>query len=474
MGGFFGAVSHRDVVMDVFFGVDYHSHLGTHRGGLAAWNPEDGFQRAIHGIEKTPFRTRFENDIAGMRGNACLGVISDRDPQPLLIRSRLGVYALCFTGRINNADALEEEYIREMDGYFEAQSGSRTNEVELVAALINRKATFAEGIAYAQERIDGTANILIYSEQEGLIAARDRHGRLPVLIGRDADGYCVSFESFAYGKLGYESLREIGPGECVRMTADSCEVLAPPCGEMKLCAFLYTYFGYPNSHYEGATVELVRNRGGAYLARRDAATGTAQDIDAVCGVPDSGVAYAVGYANESKKPFTRPFIKYTPTWPRSFMPDNPEVRHRIAKMKMIPLGELISGKKLLFIDDSIVRGTQLQETVDFLAENGAAEIHMRSACPPILYGCKYLNFSRSNGDMELIARRVVQELEGNQGQRHLDEYADGGTERGRCMRRCICEKMGFTSLEYQSLDDLIASIGIGRDKICTYCWNGEE
>ncbi len=474
MGGFFGAVSRRDVVLDVFFGVDYHSHLGTHRGGMAAWNREEGFQRAIHSIENTPFRTKFEEDIADMRGNACIGVISDRDPQPLLIHSKLGSFAICVIGRANNAAALEAEYLSSGCGFFESQSGGQSNLTELIAALISQKSSFAEGIAWAQSRIDGTANILIYSDTEGLIAARDSRGRLPVLIGKDENGYCATFEAFAYRKLGYEDFKELGAGECVRMTAEGCETLTPPSGTPKICAFLYTYFGYPNSQYEGATVELVRNRGGALLAQQDRERGLAQDLDAVCGVPDSGVAYAVGYATEGGVPFTRPFIKYTPTWPRSFMPDNPDVRHRIAKMKMIPVPELIKGKKLLFTDDSIVRGTQLQETVRFLSENGAAEIHMRSACPPIMYGCKYLRFARHTSDMDLIARRTVQQLEGEEGQTHLEEYADGGTQRGKAMRRCICQQFGFSTLEYQSIENLIEAIGIGKENICTYCWTGEE
>jgi len=473
MGGFFGAVANRDTVLDVFFGVDYHSHLGTRRAGMASWSEEDGFQRSIHSIENTPFRTKFEKDVSEMRGTGCIGCISDKDPQPIVLHTRHGIYAICMIGCINNAAELASELLQ-ANGHFEAHTGGRISLIDITAALINQKDTLAEGIAYAQERIDGSATILILEEGGSIIAARDRYGRLPVSIGRSEDGYCVSLETFAYQKLGYSDERYLGPGECVRISTNGVENLLPAREEERFCAFLWTYFGYPTSHYEGDSVEAVRNRGGVEMARADRENGVAQDIDAVCGVPDSGIPYAMGYAYECKKPFTRPFIKYTPTWPRSFMPATAELRHHIAKMKMIPVSDLIKGKKLLFIDDSIVRGTQLQETVDFLYDNGAEEVHMRSACPPIMYGCKYLNFSRSNGDMDLIARRVIQELEGNAGQKHVAEYADGSTERGKAMRECICKKLGFKTLEYQTLDALIRSTGIPREKICTYCWTGEE
>ncbi len=474
MGGFFGAVSHRDCVLDVFFGTDYHSHLGTKRGGMAAWNPENDFQRAIHSIENTPFRTKMERELDVMRGNICIGCISDTDPQPMLFRSHLGTYALVIIGRINNTDELVEEFLGNGHSQFEVRSGGRINSTELVAALINSQPTLVDGIRYAQDRIDGSLSLLLLNEGGQLIAARDRLGRLPILIGRDADGYCVSFESFAYQKLGYEDVRDLGPREIVQVTADGVTVLSPPGEEMRICAFLWSYYGYPTSQYEGVNVETMRYHNGRVMAQNDKARGLTQDVHHVSGVPDSGIAHAVGYAYMSGIPYARPFIKYTPTWPRSFMPANQSVRNQVAKMKMIPIRDLIDGKKLLLVDDSIVRGTQLQETVDFLYSNGAEEVHMRSACPPIMYGCKYLNFSRSNSDMELLARRVVRELEGEEGDEHLEEYADGTTERGCALRRCIAEKFGFTSLEYQTLDGLIEAIGLPCDKICTYCWNRKE
>lgn len=474
MGGFFGAVSRRDCVLDVFFGVDYHSHLGTRRGGMAALSESTGFIREIHNIENSPFRTKFEHVLDEMHGKACIGCISDTDPQPILIRSDLGVYAICVTGIINNADELTAMYLKNSGGHFEAMGGGRVNSTELAAALIDSKDNFADGILYAQEMIEGTASVLILSDDGSIYAARDKMGRLPVVTGRGEDGICVSLESFACTKLGYPELRELGPGEVVRITADDIEVLSPPKEEMRFCAFMWTYYGYPTSSYEGVNVEVMRNRNGEILAQNDRASGSADDVDYVSGVPDSGTPHAIGYSNESKTAFARPFIKYTPTWPRSFMPANQSERNRVAKMKMIPVHELIEGKKLLFVDDSIVRGTQLRETVEFLYENGAEEVHMRSASPPIMYGCKFLNFSRSNSEMELITRRTIIDLEGEEGLKHIDEYSDGNTERGRAMRKAICEKFNFTSLEYQSLDGLIRSIGIDRCKVCTYCWNGKE
>jgi amidophosphoribosyltransferase len=474
MGGFFGAVSRRDCVLDVFFGVDYHSHLGTRRGGMAALSESTGFIREIHNIENSPFRTKFEHVLDEMHGKACIGCISDTDPQPILIRSDLGVYAICVTGIINNADELAAMYLKNSGGHFEAMGGGRVNSTELAAALIDSKDNFADGILYAQEMIEGTASVLILSDDGSIYAARDKMGRLPVVTGRGEDGICVSLESFACTKLGYPELRELGPGEVVRITADDIEVLSPPKEEMRFCAFMWTYYGYPTSSYEGVNVEVMRNRNGEILAQNDRASGSADDVDYVSGVPDSGTPHAIGYSNESKTAFARPFIKYTPTWPRSFMPANQSERNRVAKMKMIPVHELIEGKKLLFVDDSIVRGTQLRETVEFLYENGAEEVHMRSASPPIMYGCKFLNFSRSNSEMELITRRTIIDLEGEEGLKHIDEYSDGNTERGRAMRKAICEKFNFTSLEYQSLDGLIRSIGIDRCKVCTYCWNGKE
>ena len=473
MGGYFGAISKRDCVLDIFFGVDYHSHLGTRRGGMAIYDSATGFQRQIHNIENTPFRTKFEADLHDFHGCSGIGCISDTDPQPLLVRSHLGLYAISTVGIINNAEQLVETYFSDHGHQFMAQSRGNVNASELTAALINQKDSLVEGIRHAQEVIDGSASILLLTP-DGIIAARDKLGRLPVLIGRNDDGCCVSFESFAYHKLGYQDAYELGPQEIVRITADGFETLSPAGKEMKICGFLWTYYGYPNSNYEGINVEVMRYRNGEIMARDEVAQGRLPKVDYVAGVPDSGIPHAIGFANRSGKPFARPFVKYTPTWPRSFMPANQEVRNQVAKMKQIPVPELIEGKKLLFVDDSIVRGTQLRETVEFLYESGAAEVHMRSACPPIMYSCKYLNFSRGNSDMDLLARRKVQELEGDEGQQHLDEYADASTERGKCLLHAICEEMGFDSLGYQSLDGLLEAIGIDRDKICTYCWHGKE
>ena len=473
MGGFFGAISHRDCVLDIFFGVDYHSHLGTRRGGMAVYGGNGAFQRQIHNIENTPFRTKFERDLKEFHGCSGIGCISDTDPQPLLVRSHLGLYAITTVGIINNAEALVEKYFSDHGHQFMAMSSGKVNSTELTAALINQKDSLTEGIRHAQEVIDGSATILILTP-ECIVAARDKLGRLPVLIGKNNDGCCVSFESFAYHKLGYSDAYELGPGEIVEITADGFKTLAPAGKDMRICAFLWTYYGYPNSNYEGVNVEVMRYRNGEIMARDEVSRGMLPKVDYVAGVPDSGLPHAIGFANRSGKPFARPFVKYTPTWPRSFMPENQAVRNQVAKMKQIPVPELIEGKKLLFVDDSIVRGTQLQETVEFLYESGAEEVHMRSACPPIMYSCKYLNFSRGNSDMDLLARRVVQELEGDEGQNHLEEYADGTTERGGCLLRAICQKFGFTSLGYQSIDGLLEAIGIDRSKICTYCWTGKE
>ena len=473
MGGFFGAISKRDCVLDVFFGVDYHSHLGTRSAGMAVYDPGTGFYRQIHNITNTPFRTKFEKDLEDFHGTSGIGCISDTDPQPLLVRSHLGLYAISTVGIINNSEQLVERYFSDHGHQFMAMSSGRVNATELTAALINQKDSLAEGIAHAQEVIDGSCTILILTESS-IVAARDRLGRLPVLIGRAEDGCCVSFESFAYHKLGYADAYELGPGEIVRVTPDGWETLKAPGEKMRICAFLWTYFGYPNSNYEGVNVEVMRYRNGEIMARDEIIDGSLPKVDFVAGVPDSGIPHAIGYANRSGKAFARPFVKYTPTWPRSFMPTNQAMRNQVAKMKQIPVPELIEGKKLLFVDDSIVRGTQLRETVEFLYESGAAEVHMRSACPPIMYGCKYLNFSSSKSDMELLSRRTIQELEGDEGQKHLDEYADAKTERGKCMLSTICERLGFSSLGYQSIDGLLEAIGLDRDKICTYCWTGKE
>ena len=472
MGGFFGAVSRRDVTMDVFFGVDYHSHLGTKTGGIAMLS-ETGFQRQIHSIESTPFRTKFEDDLPKFHGNAGIGCISDSEPQPLMVRSHLGLFAIATVGLINNAENLVAEAFSGPGHQFMAMSSGKVNSTELTAALINQRDTLVEGIRHAQEVIDGSCTILLLTA-DGLIAARDRLGRVPVLVGQNLEGCCVSFESFAYHKLGYQDYYELGPGEIVKITTSGVEQLGAPGKEMKICAFLWTYYGYPNSNYEGKNVEVMRYKNGEIMARADRERGLAQDVDYVAGIPDSGIPHAIGYANESHAPFARPFVKYTPTWARSFTPTNQKVRSQVAKMKQNPVPELIQGKKLLFVDDSIVRGTQLKETVEFLYESGAKEVHMRSACPPIMYGCKYLNFSSSKSEMELLTRTTVQELEGDEGQKHLDEYADARTERGQCMLKTICQKFGFDSLGDQSLDGVLEAIGLDRDKVCTYCWSGKE
>ncbi|MCQ2423903.1 MAG: amidophosphoribosyltransferase [Clostridia bacterium] len=474
MGGFFGAVGHSDVITDVFFGTDYHSHLGTRRGGMAAYDSEIGLQREIHNIENSPFRTRFEHICEQMTGCAAIGCISDYDPQPLLIRSNIGTYAICVIGVINNAAALIDQYLSFSGGHFNAMTGGAVNATELVAALINQKSNYTEGIRFAQREIKGTASILLLKEGGAIIAARDRLGRIPIAIGKSENGYCVSFEAFAYQKLGYEDVRELGPGEIVEITADGVEQLEAPGKEMRICSFLWSYYGYPTSRYEGVNVEMMRYRNGHIMAKNDKEAGLAQNLDYVGGVPDSGTPHAIGYANESGVPFARAFIKYTPTWARSFMPADQKDRNKVAKMKQIPVKELIEGKSLLFVDDSIVRGTQLRETVEFLYNSGAKEVHMRSACPPIMYGCKYLNFSRATSDMELIARRVIVELEGEEGLKHIDEYSDSSTERGKKMRDKICEELHLASIEFQSLEGIVEAIGLEPCKLCTYCWNGKE
>ena len=473
MGGFFGAISKRDCVLDLFFGVDYHSHLGTRRGGMTVYDETDGFQRQIHNIENTPFRTKFEQDLADFHGRSGIGCISDADPQPLLVRSRKGVYAITTVGAINNAPQLIQDILDQGGVQFQAMSSGKVNTTELAAALINQKDDLVEGIRHAQNLIEGSLTLLLLTP-EGLIAARDKYGRLPVLVGKDPDGYCVCMESFSYAKLGYVDDYELGPGEIVQLTPYRRDSLSPAGQEMKLCAFLWTYYGYPTSRYEGVGVETMRNRNGHHLAKADLRGGLTQDIDYVAGVPDSGIPHAIGYANESGVPFARPFIKYTPTWPRSFMPQSQGVRNQVARMKLIPVPDLIEGKRLLFVDDSIVRGTQLRETVEFLYDCGAKEVHIRSACPPIMYNCKFLNFSRSNDDTDLLARKTIQELEGNSGQKHVEEYTDRASARHSQMVDCICKKMHFTSLGYQSLEDLVAAIGVDPCKLCTYCWTGKE
>ena len=474
MGGFFGIASKHDCMMDVFFGVDYHSHLGTRRGGMAAWDKEIGLQRVIHSIENSPFRTKFEHIFDEMHGTSVIGCISDSDPQPLLIRGKMGTFAISTVGIINNADDLIDQYLTFSGGHFDAMTGGKVNSTELVAALISQQSNFVEGIKFAQRVIDGTANILVLTDEGHLIAARDKLGRIPVQIGKNEDGYCASFEEFAFTKLSYDKVCELGPGEIVELTADSMTQLAAPGTEMRMCAFLWSYYGYPTSTYEGINVEAMRYRNGAAIAERDMEQGRNVEIDYVGGVPDSGTPHAIGYANRTGKAFARAFIKYTPTWSRSFTPAKQSDRKKVAKMKQIPVHELIKDKHLLFVDDSIVRGTQLQETVDFLYENGAKSVHMRSACPPIMYGCKYLNFSRSTSDMDLISRRVIVELEGEEGLNHIEEYADGNTERGKAMRAAIRDKFKFDSLGFQTVDGVVKAIGMDKCKLCTYCWNGKE
>ena len=474
MGGFFGAAAEHNCISDVFFGTDYHSHLGTRRGGMTAYSPEKGFQRSIHSIENSPFRTKFESDVDAMEGNLCIGSISDTDPQPILLKSRLGPYAVCNIGIINNAEELCNELLSNSSASFEAMSSGKVNSSTLIGGLIAQRDNIVDGIKYAQEKIKGTMSLLILTE-DGIIAARDKNGRLPIIIGRRDDGYCVSFESFAFQKLGYAIYREMLPGEIVKITSKRAEVLSEGhINDLKICTFLWTYYGYPNSVYEGVTVETMRTRNGEIMAEHDIQSGNLPDVDFICGVPDSGVPHAIGYANRSGIPFARPFIKYTPTWPRSFMPQSQSMRNKVAKMKLIPVHELIEGKKLLFVDDSIVRGTQLRETVEFLYANGAKEVHMRSACPPIMYGCKYLNFSRSTSELDLIARRIIHEFEGEDGVKYINEYSDTNTERGQRLRSEICKRLKLTSLEFQSLEGTVKAVGLPESGLCSYCWNGKE
>lgn len=473
MGGFFGVASSNDCIQDVFFGTDYHSHLGTRRGGMTSYSPELGFQRNIHSIENSPFRTKFEKDVEKMRGNICIGCISDTDPQPIMVRSKLGLYAVCSIGIITNAEELSKELLEKGCANFETMSSGNINSGGLIGALIAQKDSFVEGIKYAQEKIKGTMSLVIMTE-DSIICARDMMGRLPIIIGKRSDGYCFSFESFAFQKLGYSACHELNAGEIVKLTKDSLEILSEGSDEMKMCTFLWTYYGYPNACYEGVNVEVMRTRNGEIMAETDIKNGKLPDVDYVCGVPDSGVPHAIGYANKSGISFARPFIKYTPTWPRSFMPASQSMRNKVAKMKLIPVHELIDGKRLLFVDDSIVRGTQLRETVEFLYENGAKEVHMRSACPPIMYGCKYLNFSRSTSELELIARQIIDENEGAEGIKYIEEYSDSTTTRGRYLRDEICRRLKLTSLEYQSLEGTVRAVGKPECRLCTYCWNGRE
>lgn len=468
MGGFFGAVSKENCVFDVFYGTDYHSHLGTRRAGMVMYG-EKGFDRAIHNIENSPFRTKFADDVNSMSGTMGIGCISDYEPQPLMVRSHLGTYAITTVGKINNTDELLELVYQNGHTHFLEMSGGEVNATELVAAVINQKDSIVDGIKHVQELVDGSMTLLLMTNK-GIYAARDRLGRTPVALGKKDDGRCVSFESFAYLNLGYSHDRELGPGEIVFISQEGVETVSEPLKKMKICSFLWVYYGYPCSSYEGVSVEQMRYNCGSMLAQRDNV-----QPDLVAGVPDSGTAHAVGYSNESKIPFARPFIKYTPTWPRSFMPPNQSQRNRIAKMKLIPVESLIKDKSLLLIDDSIVRGTQLRETTEFLYNSGAKEVHIRPACPPLLFGCKYLNFSRSTSEMDLIARRVIARREGdNVTEEVLKDYADPNSRNYQEMLEEIRKELNFTSLRYHRLDDMIKSIGIDPECLCTYCWNGEE
>ena len=468
MGGFFGVASKEDCMFDLFFGTDYHSHLGTRRAGMAVYDREKGFDRAIHNIENSPFRTKFDKDVASMKGGLGIGCISDYEPQPLIVRSHHGTYAIVTVGKINNTNEIVEQLFKNGHSHFLEMSGGDVNATELVASVINQKPNLIEGIQYAQEVIDGSMTMLIMTPK-GILAARDKLGHTPVAIGRKEGAYCISFESFAYLNLGYTSERELGPGEIAIVTPEGVQTLVKPGEEMRICTFLWVYYGYPSSSYEGVSVEEMRYRCGAMLARRDDA-----HPDTVAGVPDSGTAHAIGYANESGIPFSRPFIKYTPTWPRSFMPTMQSQRNLIAKMKLIPVHELIQDRSLLLIDDSIVRGTQLRETTEFLYQSGAREVHVRPACPPLLYGCKYLNFSRSTSVMDLITRRVIKEMEGTEEPANLARYADPESGEYSAMLEYIGKKLNFTSLRYHRLDDMIESVGIDKCKLCTYCWDGRE
>lgn len=470
MGGFFGVASKEDCVLELFYGVDYHSHLGTRRGGMATYG-EGGFNRAIHNIENSPFRTKFDRDVGEMKGHLGIGCISDFEPQPLLICSRLGSFAITTVGKVNNADELVETLYKNARSHFQEMTNGQINTTELIAALICEKESILEGIQYVQEVVDGSMSMLILTS-EGIYAARDRYGRTPLVLGCKEGAYCLSFESHAYINLGYHDYKELGPAEIVYVTPEGVETLQAPREEMKICSFLWVYYGYPTSAYEGVNVEEMRYKCGSMLAKRD---GDSVHPDVVAGVPDSGVAHAIGYANESGIPYARPFIKYTPTWPRSFMPTNQSQRNLIARMKLIPVHALIENKKLLLIDDSIVRGTQLRETTEFLYNSGAKEVHVRPACPPIMYGCKYLNFSRSKSEMDLITRRVIKDQEGeNCPPEVLEEYANPCSCRYAKMIEEIRKQQNFTTLRYHRLDDLLESIGIEPCKVCTYCFNGKE
>ena len=468
MGGFFGAASAQDCVFDLFFGIDYHSHLGTKRGGMVVYG-EKGFDRAIHNIENAPFRTKFDKDVQKMSGRMGIGCISDYEPQPLLVRSHHGTYAITTVSKINNMKELAKMLFEQGHSHFLEMSGGDINATEMIASLINQKENLIEGIRYALDSVDGSVSILLMNEK-GIYAARDKYGRTPIVIGKKEDAFCISFENFAYRNLGYKDYKELGPGEIVLVTQKDCVTISKAGDDMKICTFLWVYYGYPASSYEGTSVEQMRYDCGCRMAKRDNV-----HPDIVAGVPDSGTAHAIGYANESGIPFSRPFIKYTPTWPRSFMPTIQSQRDLIARMKLLAVEELIRDKSLLLIDDSIVRGTQLRETTEFLYGSGAKEVHIRPACPPLLYGCRYLNFSRSTSEMDLITRRVIDRLEnGNVTKEVLKEYAAPESEKYEQMVEEIRKEQNFTSLRFNRLDDMLESVGIDKCKLCTYCWNGVE
>ena len=467
MGGFYGVVSKSDCVMDVYFGTDYHSHLGTSRGGMAIWNG-NSFNRSIHNIENNQFRAKFEAELSHIKGNMGIGCISDSEPQPLTVRSHLGQYAITTVGRINNlAEISEQAFSRHQSIHFLEMNKGLINPTELVSVMIDQEESFQDGLLKAQELIEGSCSILLLTPQ-GIYASRDKLGRTPLIVGRKEDSFCVTFESCTFANLGYTFYYELGPGEVILLTPEGLEKIAPPRDKKRICAFLWVYYGYPSSTYEGMSVEAMRSRNGAALAANDNV-----DIDLVAGIPDSGVGHAIGYANKSKVPFGRPFIKYTPTWARSFIPQDQDIRNLVARMKLMPIPQVISGKRLLFCDDSIVRGTQLRETVDSLYKCNAREVHIRLACPPIIFGCKYLNFSASRSEMELAARNAIIELERKEPE-SLEEYCDSASEQYFQMVECINKRLGFSSLKFQNIHDLVDAIGIGSDKICTYCWNGKE
>ena len=463
MGGMYGVASKTDCVADLFYGTDYHSHLGTVRGGMVVKNGR-GFTRFIKDITNTQFRSKFEDDLGKMRGSIGIGVISDYEDQPLIIGSHLGTYALVTVGRIDNLEALSAEVFRNRTAHFSEMSGDAVNPTELVATLINHEGTFEDGIRHAQELIDGSCSMLLLTDK-CIYAARDRLGRTPVVLGRKEGARAATLETCALPNLDYEIDRNLGPGEVVRITAEGAETLLPPGDQMQICSFLWVYYGYPASDYEGINVEVVRNRCGAALARADDCR-----IDMVAGIPDSGTGHAIGYANQARVPYGRPFVKYTPTWPRSFMPQDQRVRDLVARMKLIPIRDLIRGQRLLFCEDSIVRGTQLQDTIRRLYDCGAKEVHMRPACPPLIHGCKFLNFSRSKSVLDLAGRRAVKEL--GEDEEHLDDYADAVSDRHVAMVQRIEQRLGLTSLKYQKLGDLVAAIGLPKEKLCTYCWDG--